>query len=81
MPDRAPTKSARCPHCSKRASLREYQGVMDTFERYSVCTWQCIYCGAVCEPNVRGMRVVAFDRIVLRPGELEELRHARELSI
>lgn len=75
------SKSIRCPGCKKRASLKEHQGVMDTFERYAVCTWQCIYCGSVCEPiGVRSMEVIGVEQIILEPGELESLRSDRGKS-
>lgn len=76
MPN-APTRSARCPNCARRGTFREHEGVMDTFERYSVETWQCIYCGAVCVPVTRGWAVLAVEPIVLLPGELATLRDAR----
>ncbi len=74
---RAPTSSARCPNCAKRASLRDHDGVQDCWDRYEVVTWQCVYCGAVCEPSVRGFAVTGFAPIVFRPGELEAIRKAR----
>ena len=54
---------------------------MDTFERYVVATWQCIYCGALCEPYgpLRNLIVTGFANVVLAPGELEQLRAARNV--
>ena len=70
---------ARCPHCKRRATMKERDGIMDTFDRYETVTWQCIYCGAVCEPHgpLRNLIVTGFARVVLAPGELEQLRTAR----
>ena len=71
------TRRTYCPACKRRGTLREYQGVMDTFERYDVATWQCVECGAVVEPKLRGLAVLSVERIVLRPGELQEMRDGR----
>ncbi len=69
---------SQCPNCHRRGTLKEHQGVMDTFERYEMVAWQCVYCGAVCEKEWRrGMIVVGIERIVLAPGELEAMRNSR----
>lgn len=68
-----------CPSCKRRKTLREHQGIMDTFERYVIYTWQCIYCGAVFEFQNIGHRLkhIGTERIILMPGELEHLRETR----
>lgn len=70
----------QCPLCHKRSSFKEHYVLFDTFERAECATWQCIYCGAVCEPRGPTGRMVAtgVDRIVLASGELEQLRKGRQ---
>ena len=70
--------NSRCPSCHRRGTLKDHLGVMDTFERYEVDVWQCIDCGAVCERKLTGLSVTRFERIVLAPGELENLRVERK---
>ena len=73
------TKVANCPNCQKRASLKQHYVLFDTFERAEVATWQCIYCGAICEPRGPSGHMVytRIDRVILAPGELEQLRDDR----
>lgn len=75
--------SARCPCCTKRGAFHDYLGVMDTFERYAVVEWQCIYCCSIVDRGVGGKPIWTgvIDNIVLRPGEMEELRPARAKTI
>jgi len=43
-----------------------------------IASWQCVYCGAVCEPDgPKTWRVTHHSRIVLQPDELEHMREAR----
>lgn len=74
------SRRSRCPNCHHRGSLRADYVLFDTFERATVETWQCIYCGAVCEPyGASGHLIVtAIKRITLAPGELLELRKERK---
>lgn len=71
-----------CPSCKRRKTLREHQGVMDTFERYIVHTWQCIYCGGVFEFHALGNKLkrIGTERIILAPNELAQLRDARNIK-
>ena len=73
------TEVMNCPNCHKRASLKEHYVLFDTFERAEVATWQCIYCGAICEPRGPSGHMVCtrIDRVILAPGELEQLRDVR----
>jgi hypothetical protein len=43
-------------------------------DHHELLSWQCLNCGAVVEKPVYELVVVRFDRIVLRPGELERMR-------
>lgn len=74
-----PARNSRCPNCHKRASLKEHYVLFDTFERAEVATWQCIYCGAICEPRGSSNHMICtrIDQITLAPGELERLRDER----
>lgn len=67
------SKPSRCPVCQCR-NLKEWPGIQDTFENYTVYAWQCIQCGRVIEPRGWKADVSEPQRIVLLPGELQELR-------
>lgn len=44
-------------------------------------SWQCVYCGAVCEPAGPGRyEVTHIATIALMPGELDRMRDARRRS-
>lgn len=74
MPTSAPVE---CPGCKRRKTLKEHSGAIDAWDRYEVATWQCVYCGTVCERGFRGIIVHGVERIILAPGELEQLRNQR----
>lgn len=70
------TTPETCPNCARRGTLKADYVLFDTFERASTATWQCIYCGAVCEQHGAHGRLIAtsIKQITLAPGELAELR-------
>jgi hypothetical protein len=43
-----------------------------------IASWQCVYCGSVCEQTgPKTWKVTHRARIVLQPGELENMRETR----
>ena len=74
---KTPSPASRCPACAKRGALRDFQGVQDAWDRFAIVTWQCVYCGAVCEPVLRKWIICGYAPIILAPGELEALRASR----
>ena len=70
---------SNCNQCKSRGTVRPHQGVMDTFERYEIGTWQCTKCGVVFERGIGGKFIpTGTDLIILHPNELIELRKQRK---
>jgi len=69
---------SNCNQCGTRGSVREHQGIMDTFERYEVGTWQCVNCGIVFERGVgKSFKPIGQENIIMRPYEMKEMRKER----
>lgn len=72
-----PNRPVACVVCTRRKTTKPYDCTIDCWDRFTVETWQCVYCGAVQDQGVHKSRYYGTAQIVLAPGELQELREDR----
>lgn len=77
MSKRARQRPVACINCKRRGTTKSYHCTIDCWDRFTIHTWQCVYCGAIMEQGPFRAQYLGTDRIILAPGELEELRNER----
>lgn len=72
-------KPVCCPGCGRRSTMKD-KGVVysEAAQQGDVISWQCVYCGAVCEQTgPRAWSVTHYAAVTVQPGELEAMRQDR----
>ncbi len=69
----------QCPGCTRRSTMKACDVVYsEAAQEGDIASWQCVYCGAVCEQSgPKTWTVTRYQRIVVQPGELQAMRDAR----
>lgn len=68
-----------CPGCTRRGTMKARDVVWSEAAQVGdIASWQCVYCGAVCEQDgPKTWKITRHAPVVLQPGELAAMRDAR----